>query len=420
MLLIEFKKYLLFCLLSVTLLFAVTSCKHQEDENNGQQLSDNRQLYTCSMHPQIVKDKPGKCPVCGMDLIKKEKEAQRINDIQLEDLLKPTNEFVISNVPVTTVQTGTKEIVVEALGNIQNDTRQETTISATISGRIEKLYVRSRYQMIMPGDKIMDIYSPEIATAQQNLLFILQKDASNLALTAAAKQKLLLMGMSNRQLQQLIKTKKASFTISVYSHAMGHVHEAGGEKMDASGQMQSPSNLTEPLAIQEGMYVQAGQKIFLLTNPHKAWVILNIFPENQQLVKKGSLVKITPEAMPQNAFSAQINFIEPFFRQDNKTLTARVYFNNARKGIPIGSQVRANIFASITQANWLPQEAVLSLGLQQVVFVKTKGGFTARKIETGTKQKNLIQVIHGLTTTDTVATNAQYLTDNESFIKVKE
>lgn len=420
MLLIKYKKYLLLCIFFITLIVIGTSCKNKKSEEPIHEVSEGKQLYTCSMHPQIIKDKPGKCPICDMELIKKIDNAQKINDIQLEDLLQPANEFVITSIPVTTIKRSNEEIAIEAIGNIQNDTRQVATISAKVSGRIERLYVRYRYQMIMPGDKIMDIYSPEIATAQQNLLFLLKSDASNTTLVEAAKQKLLLMGMSNQQLQQLIETRKASLTISVYSNAMGHVHEAGPETMDATGQMQTTSTATAPLAIREGMYVQQGQKIFSLTNPHKAWAVLNIFPENQHLVKIGNAVNITPEAMPQKAFRAQINFIEPFYRQGSKILTARVYFDNADLGIPIGSQVRADIFGSSANANWLPKEAVLSLGLNEIAFVKTSGGFIARKIKTGIRQNKLVQVINGLATTDTVAANAQYLTDSESFIKVKQ
>lgn len=397
-----------------------TSCNNKKSEEHIHDVSESKQLYTCSMHPQIIRDKPGNCPICGMDLIKKEANAQKINDIQLEDLLQPANEFVISSVPVITIKKSAEEIAIEAIGNIQNDTRQLATISARVSGRIEKLYVRYRYQMVMSGDKIMDIYSPEIATSQQNLLFVLKSDASNTSLIEAAKQRLLLMGMSKQQLQQLIKTRKASLTISVYSNAMGHVHEAGQEAMQPTGQMQPASTATAPLAIREGMYVQQGQRIFSLTNPHKAWAVLNIFPENQHLVKVGNPVKITPEAMPRKAFRAQINFIEPFYRQGSKTLTARVYFDNATLGIPIGSQVRANVFGSTANTNWLPQEAVLSLGLNNVVFIKTSNGFKAHKIQTGIRQKNLVEVINGLAITDTVVANAQYLTDSESFIKIKK
>ncbi len=419
MLFTQYKKYLWLCSLSLTIIVIDTSCKDKKSEKSIQDVSEAKQLYTCSMHPKIIRDKPGQCPICGMDLIKKEDNAQKINDIELEDLLQPANEFVISRVPVTTIKLSREEIAIEAIGNIQNDTRQSATISAKVAGRIEKLYVRYRYQMIMPGDKIMDIYSPEIATAQQNLLFLFKSDASNTSLIQAAKQRLLLMGMSNGQLQQLIRTRKASLTISVYSNATGHIHEAGQETMSATGQMQNTSTLTEPLSIREGMYVQMGQKIFSLTNPANAWVVLNIFPENQHLVKAGNPVKITPEAMPQKEFEAHISFIEPFYRQDSKTLAARVYFDNSKKHIPIGSQVRANIYGSTAIANWLPQDAVLSLGLNEIAFVKTRGGFIARKIKTGIRQNNFVQIINGLEATDTVAANAQYLTDSESFVKVK-
>ncbi|MEO7802679.1 MAG: efflux RND transporter periplasmic adaptor subunit [Ginsengibacter sp.] len=408
------------CFVFIVMMVFTTACKHKNTENHSHETVETKQLYTCSMHPQIIRDKLGNCPICEMQLVKKEDNGQKVNSIVLEDLLKPTNEFVITSVPVTTIENKSEDIAIEAIGNIQNDTREIGSVSAIVGGRIEKLHVRYRYQMIERGQKIMDIYSPEIATAQQNLLFLLKNDATNTSLINAAKQRLLLMGMSSQQLSQLIRTGKASLTVTVYSKIMGHIHEAGAEKMDATGNMEIPPLTTSPLTIREGMYVQQGQRIFSLTNPYKAWAVLNIFPENQHYVKVGNAVKIVPEAMPQKAFRAQINFIEPFYRQGSKTLSARVYFDNYQKQIPIGSQVRANIFGNTTKANWLPKEAVLSLGINEVVFLKTSGGFIAHKIQTGIRQEKFVQVISGLSTKDTVASNAQYLTDSESFIKTKQ
>ena len=404
----------------MVMIFFIAACKHKVADTHSHQISETKELYTCSMHPQIIRDKPGDCPICGMKLVKKVDNGQKVNVIELEDLLKPTNEFVISSVPVTTIHYKSEDIAIEAIGNIQNDSREIGSISAIIAGRIERLYIRYRYQLINAGEKVMDIYSPEIATAQQNLLFLLKNDQSNTSLINVAKQRLLLMGMSNGQLQQLISSGKASFTVSVYSKLSGHIHEAGMEKINATGNMQIPSSTTAPLSIREGMYVQQGQRVFSLTNPHKAWAVLNIFPENQSKVKVGNQVKIMPEAMPQKAFNAQINFIEPFYRQGSKTLTARVYFDNSQRQIPIGSQVRANIFGTTEKANWLPKEAVLSLGINNVVFLKSSGGFIAHKIQTGITQENIVQVLSGLSAKDTVAANAQYLTDSESFIKTKQ
>ena len=146
--------------------------------------------------------------------------------------------------------------------------------------------------------------------------------------------------------------------------------------------------------------------------------ILNIFPEYQSLVKVGDAVRIVPETAPVKYFRAKIDFIEPFYRQENKTLTTRVYFNNVQLEIPIGSQVRATIFVNSKEENWLPQDAVLSMGLDKVAFIKTSGGFKAHKIITGLIYKNRIQILSGLEVTDSVAANAQFLTDSESFIKV--
>jgi len=378
-------------------------------------------IYTCPMHPQIIRDKPGNCPICGMALVKKETGGAKSNDVGLESLLKPTNEFVVSSIPVTTIEQRNEQIEIEALGNIAYDTRQVGSISARVSGRIEKLYVRYRYQKISKGQRILDIYSPEMLTAQQNLLFLLKNDAGNSTFLQAAKEKLLLLGMSDEQLQQIIKSGKPSLTIAVYSNYSGHIHEAagGGSMSDESGTMKDISLITEELPLKEGMYVQKGQSVFTVFNPGQAWAVLNIYGDNQSLIKPGNAVRIIPETAPDKSFNATINFIEPFYRKENKTLTARVYFNNSVLKIPIGSQVKATLFANSKEAFWLPKEAVLSLGLDKVVFQKTNGGFKAVKVNTGITHDKYIQVLSGLTTADSVAVNGQYLMDSESFIKVK-
>lgn len=377
--------------------------------------------YTCPMHPEIIKAQPGKCPICGMDLVKKETDSKKVGDVELETLLKPTNEFVVSSIPVTTIEQRGEQIEIEALGNIAYDTRQVGSISARVSGRIEKLYVRYRYQKISKGQKILDIYSPELLTAQQNLLFLLKNDATNTTFIDAAKEKLLLLGMNSDQLKQVFQSGKPLLTIAVYSNYSGHVHEAskGGSMNTEAGNMNNISLITEELSLKEGMYVQKGQSVFTVFNPDKAWAILNIYGDNQSLIKAGNTVKIVPETAPSKYFTATIDFIEPFYRKENKTLTARVYFNNSDLKIPIGSQVKATIFGNTKEAYWLPKEAVLSLGMDKVVFSKTYGGFRAVKVSTGIIHEKHIQILSGLTATDSVAANAQYLMDSESFIKVK-
>lgn len=402
------------------MMMAGAACRNSKDPHAEHKVEASVEIYTCPMHPEIIRDKPGKCPICGMDLVKKETGGKKLADVTLEALLKPTNEFVISSIPVTTIQKKEEQIEIDALGTIGYDTRQTGSISSRISGRIEKLYVRYRYQKINRGQHILDIYSPEMLTAQQNLLFLIKNDANNTSFIQAAKEKLLLLGMSNQQLQQVIQSGKPSLTVAVYSNYSGHIHESvsGATMNTAPGEMKDIALLTEELSLKEGMYLQKGQSIFTVFNPDRAWAVINIYAENQELVKKGNTVRVVPETSPTKNFRATIDFIEPFYRKDSKTLTARVYFNNSGLKIPIGSQVRATVFGNTRNAYWLPKEAVVSLGLDKIVFQKTDGGFKAHKINTGITHNNHIQVLSGMKETDSVAVNAQYLMDSESFIKI--
>ncbi len=378
--------------------------------------------YTCPMHPQVHSDTAGTCPICGMQL-EKLKTIAEARTVSLDVLLKPQNQQVVASVPMVHMMDREENIEMEAYGFITYDTRQVGVISSYVAGRIEKLYVKYRFQKINKGQKIMDIYSPELVTAQENLLFLIKNDPENKILINASKQKLLLLGMSNQEINRVIQAGKASYKVSVYSNYAGHIHEAGKSGEMAKNQqagMQDFALTTPELTIKEGMYLQRGQNIFSVFNSNKAWAVLNIFAGQAASVKVGNKVRITPETNSQKDFRAAISYIEPFYREGSKTLTARVYFDNSTMHIPVGSQVKATVFAGNRSANWLPEEAVLSLGMDNVVFVRTGESFIARKIETGIVNKHLIQVLNGLDKNEAVAANAQYLVDSESFIKTNQ
>lgn len=399
-------------------MIGLLSCNSQKQNSDGQVNAVPKQLYTCSMHPQIIEDHPGDCPICGMHLIKMNQRPTAIPaNIKLESLVKPANEFVISSLPVTTLQQKNSGDSINSFGTIEYDSRTTGTISARVSGRIEKLYIRYRYEEVEKGQKIMDIYSPELLTAQQNLLFLLSNDAQNATFIKTAKQKLLLLGMSDQQLNEVIRSGKPAYAVSIYSDYNGHIHEAGMDNpTNTSNAMQDVSTVTEELSLKEGMYVEKGQTLFMIMSHHQAWAALQIYPEDETLIKVGDAVSIVPEADTTNIISGQIDFIEPFFRSNSKTLTARVYFHNAYH-LPVGSHVTASIYTANKQASWLPQSAVISLGLNEVVFLKDSGGFRVHKVVTGIHNNEAVQILTGLTATDTVAVDAAYLIDSESFIK---
>jgi Cu(I)/Ag(I) efflux system membrane fusion protein len=410
-------------LLSIALIAIVAGC-NTKPRKEGKERAAVKQQYRCPMHHEIVRDKPGTCPICGMDLVAFGGNEEALTDVSLNILLKPANNYVLSSVPVVSIQQSDEQIEIPALGTIQYDTRGMGGIAARVTGRIEKLYLRYTFQDVRKGQKVMDIYSPELLTAQQNLLFLIKNDAANTAFISAAKEKLLLLGMGNEQLQQVIQSQKPSFTIPVYSNYEGHIHDALNTVTNASmAETSIGSNdavVTRDLALKEGMYVQKGQTVLTVMNPHKLWAVLNIYMDDQSLVKPGNPVRIIPESSRGDDFRAKIDFIEPFFRQGSKTLTARVFFENHLMNLPVGSQVKANIFGNNVKGNWLPKDAVISLGLDKVVFKKQSGAFKATKVTTGLSYDNKIQIIEGLSPYDAVAANAQFLMDSESFIKVNE
>ncbi|WP_276501657.1 efflux RND transporter periplasmic adaptor subunit [Terrimonas pollutisoli] len=415
-------KFLILRFVLCLLIFGLYACNDEKKENHSQhqQPETSKEQYTCPMHPEIIKDKPGNCPICGMDLVKKGKDSKAITGISLETLLKPTNQYVIASLPLVTAKYKEEPVEIDVLGYTAYNTSSVGTIAARINGRIEKLYVKYRYQKISKGQKIMDVYSPELLTAQQNLLFLLKSDAENTSMIEAARQRLLLLGFSEQQLRQLIKGGKPKMTVSVYSNYSGHIHEAGivGTMASQTTDMgTSEIQTTQELNLKEGMYVQKGQAVFSIYDPGKLWILLNIYPQDMAFVKAGDKVRIVPESKPGKDFRATISYIEPVYRKGSKTIAARVNFDNRELQLPIGSQVNATVFSGVHKGLWLPKEAVLSLGLDKVVFLKTDEGFRVHKIETGHVHKKLLQVTSGLNENDSVAANAQYLVDSESFVK---
>jgi Cu(I)/Ag(I) efflux system membrane fusion protein len=371
------------------------------------------------MHPEIKKDKPGDCPICGMSLVEQNiKPSAHQNDtVSLGMLLKPTSANVLSNIPVTSLSNSAEEILIEALGTVAYNPEYNKTIAAKISGRIEKLYLKYNFQEVKAGQKVMEVYSPDLLAAQQNLLFVLNNDAQNTSLIRASRERLRLMGVINTQINQIIRTKRAIVNMAVFSDYSGHVHEIiVGEAKESM----ISSNQIAPLAIKEGAYITAGQSIFSVFNPHHLWALINIEPDLLQFISKGSVVKLIPEGNAGKEINGRISFIEPTIRDGNKTIVARVNFNSSNYNIPVGSQLKANISAYTNNSDWLPAESVISLGNDKIVFTQNGGAFETRLVTTGYTAGRKIEILSGLKPTEKVALNAGYLMDSESFIKVNE
>jgi len=363
--------------------------------------------YTCPMHPTVVQDKPGNCPVCGMELVLKGKlKTEVIISDELNYLLKPVNATVISSIKTIVPIKKSIEIGTKINGLITYDTRAFTTISSRFDGRIEKIFVKFNFQSIYKGQKILEIYSPDLLTAQRDLLYLLKSDKENSQLIDGAKEKLRLLGASDQQIDQLISIGRESSSFNVYSPAEGYI-------ISSNENLNSQSELE----VREGMYVTAGQIIFRVVNPKNVWAEFNLHSKDTELIKVNEPIQIQIEETGEE-IDAKINFVQPFYKDVQSFTKVRVYLPNSNEKYRIGQLVSAS-FNKPQESMWVPLSAQLDLGMKKIVFVKREGIFQPREITTGNQSDNLIEVLKGIEVKDSIAYNAQFMIDSEGFIKIK-
>jgi Cu(I)/Ag(I) efflux system membrane fusion protein len=399
----------------------ILACNNGKESNSGHENHSNQQkqkIYTCPMHPQIIKDAPGQCPICGMNLVEKKNEGAAIQNDTLKILLKPTNEYVISTVKTIHPQNKEISLEVEASGKITYDTREVNVVSARVSGRIEKLYVKSRYQLISKGQKLMDIYSKELLTEQENYIYLLNNDADNLSLIKAAESRLLLNGFSSEQLKELKRMQKPFQSVTIYSPYTGHLHDLVNSNT-VSDMSKMTESSSQELTVKEGMYVDKGQSIFNIYNTAKVWAILTIYTDGVDMVRVGQKVTLLLDAQDSLKIEGRIDFIEPFISNDQNTTQVRVYFNNKNNEFKVGTILKAKIEAGSKNGTFIPSTAIINLGSRDVVFVKEKNIFKAKQVAIGIKTDLHTEITSGITDADSIAENAQLLMDSESFIKVE-
>ncbi len=406
------------------LVFIIASCGNEKtihdmkdmDEQSHANHSAQQKIYTCPMHPEIIRNEPGKCPICGMDLVEKISEESTSNEKSLELLLKPMNTYVLSQ--VKTIVPIQKEVPIEinVLGKITYDTREISVVSARVSGRIEKLYIKYLYQPVEKGQKLMDIYSKESVTEQENYIYLLNNDAENASLIKTAENRLLLQGLTTDQINKLKNTKESFQSVTIYSPYAGHLHDLTRNSIISDMSDMSNVKPTE-LVIKEGMYVQKGQSILNIYNTINVWAILNIYSDKINLIKVGQKVKLKIDNEITLDGNLKIDFIEPEIRPGQNTIAVRVYILNTNHKIKVGSNVNAVIEAENKKGLFIPVTSLISLGNSDVVFVKDDQLFRAHKVQAGVETNDFIEIISGLTENDTLAENAQLLMDSESFIK---
>jgi multidrug efflux pump subunit AcrA (membrane-fusion protein) len=372
-----------------------------------------------------------------MDLVRKAREGEEVKITEdLAQRTKSPNEVVIASIKTVKAEYRALPVALMVQGIVTYDTRYTYTIPARIGGRLEKVYIKYAYQPVRKGQKIAEIYSPELLTAQRELLYLVQHDAANTLLIESAKNKLYLLGASQQQVDNLIKQQKLSNTFTIYSPYDGYVvsesnaptttiiTSASGAGGDMGNAMSTPAaggsndisaDNTRSSIIREGAYISAGATLFKVVNTSALRIELDLPVWDTDLVKKGDAIELDPGNTGKQ--KATIDFVQPFFNQQENFLKVRVYLKNTT--LQVGQLIKATVFIETKEVSWLPKESILDLGLQKVVFVKERGVFKSKQVTTGIAADKLVMV-KGISSSDEIAANAQYLIDSESFIKTKD
>lgn len=432
---------------------------HHHAISTGEDKGDS---YTCPMHPQIVRDKPGPCPICGMALVKKVSTQAGTGDrmaveADLKALLQPTSSLVVANIATVAPIRQTQPVEIKTNGIITYDTRRLFTVPARFGGRIEKLYVRVNYQPVRKGQKLLELYSPDIVATQRELLYLLTADAGNAPLIGMAKEKLRLLGLTSGQIATLIRTRQPSYSLALFSPYDGYIIDesapapaapapsasgmagggagggmAGGDMSNgrgtsgtdeitfaqpapaSSGMGGSPAG---EVLLREGQYVQTGQTLFRVVNAGRLWAEFRLYARDADEVKPGDPLTISFDQSGLASQSARVSFVVPFLENGSSFVTIRAYLPGGQHE-RVGQLARAVIRRSAQAGLWIPQTAVLDLGRERVAFVKQGGAFKPVRIKTGVTSGELIAVTAGLAEGQPVAKNAQFLIDSESFVNI--
>jgi Cu(I)/Ag(I) efflux system membrane fusion protein len=310
----------------------------QEHQHPDEQVAPEKQTtWTCSMHPQFHLPKPGKCPICNMDLIPEVTQDGVVGDRQItfsQEALK------LMEVQTTLVERKFVEAEIRMVGKVDYDETRVKNITAWVPGRIDRLYVDFTGITVNKGDHMVDLYSPELISAQAELLQALKASDSisdntsglmkrtTLAMLEAARDKLRLLGLARAQIDKIESAGQPVTHITVYSPMGGVVINKHAT---------------------EGMYVTTGTPIYTLADLSRLWVMLDAYESDLPWIRYGQEVEFLTEAYPGNIFKGKISFHDPILNAKTRTVKVRLNVDNPDGKLKPGMFVRSVLRAKVAQ-----------------------------------------------------------------------
>ncbi len=384
------------------LIFLLIACKSDKTKDSGEaaHAGHGETYYTCSMHPQVMKDKPGDCPICGMALIKATKTTTPDSTgVQLTG-----QQIQLGNILTDTIRTGMLggQTVLTATLNI--DQSKINAVSARVMGRIERLYFKNLGDYVRKGDKLFDLYSEELNSAKQEYILALEKqkvlDNSIIDFTVlvqSAKNKLLLWGLTEGQTQELAVKKATTPVTTFYSPVAGYI---------------------TTLDIGEGEYTMEGGTIVRLTDLSSLCAEAQVYSSQLSQIDNNAVATVQFPDLPGKQINGRIEFMNPEINSQSRINLLRINVANPGNLLKPGMPAYVTIKGKQQNSLTLPSDAVLRTGNGTSVWVQTgKGFFKNIMVEIGMEEGDRIQIKSGLKTGDIVVIRGAYLLNSEFIFK---
>jgi len=395
--------------LSITLIIGIFlgwvffhSSPAKEENHDHAAETSKETIWTCAMHPQIRMHEPGKCPICGMQLIPLNQGGVTIDP----GAIHMTKEAAqLANVLTSKVskQSPVKEL--RLYGKVQADERLLQSQVSYLPGRIEKLLVNFTGEVVRKGQTLAVIYSPDLVTAQQELLETAATKESQPALYEASKDKLRQWKLTEKQIAAIETSGKVKTEFEVFASATG---------------------IVSARRVNTGDFISPGSVLFDIADLSHVWIMFDAYESDLPYLSKGQKVAFTIQAMPGTSYSGNITFIDPVLDPNTRIARIRIEINNP------GGKLKPEMFATgIVQANLIdykdkmviPRTAVLWTGKRSVVYVKqaktTEPIFKIREIELGPMLGNSYVVMNGLNDGEEIVTEGAFSVDASAQLEGK-
>lgn len=369
--------------------------EHNHDHDHSH--AHDEEVWTCSMHPQIRMDKPGKCPICAMDLIPLKTTGSGDAGIDPDAIQLSAEAVALANIQTTIVsrQNPVKEI--RLYGTIQVDERLSQSQTSHVSGRIEKLMISFTGESVRRGQPIATIYSPELLSAQQELLEAVKMKDIQPVLLQAAREKLSLWKLSDAQIASIERSGEISPLIDITANTGGIVVSKN---------------------INQGDYISTGTILFDIADLSRVWAVFDAYESDLPFLKVGDKLDYTLQSLPGKTFSGKISFINPILDPATRTAKVRVETANPHTELMPGMYANALASAPLKQYNneiVIPKSAVLWTGKRSIVYVKQPDtetpAYLLREIELGPSLGEAYLVLGGIEDGDEIVTNGAFTID---------